>query len=979
MTQTNKKIGVPLEGFAELARKVAAEGAVLLENQGNVLPVQKGETVSIFGRCQIDYYRSGTGSGGAVNVAYTTNLLGSMRLAQGISVNETLAATYEAWHKEHPFDNGGGGWAAEPWHQAEMPLTDELVDAASRQSDKALIVIGRTAGEDQDNAAESGSYLLTPEEKEMIAQVTRYFSKTAVILNVPNIIDMSFVHDASYVHPIGAVLYAWQGGQEGGNGIADVITGVVTPGGKLTDTIAASIEDYPSTKNYGGEDQNLYQEDIYVGYRYFETFAPDKVLYEFGYGMSYTTFSIDGLCAALSSDETITVTATVTNTGDTYSGKEVVQVYYEAPQGKLGKPVRQLAGFAKTSLLAPKESETVTITSPLSTMASYDDSGVTGHPYCYVLEDGEYRLFAGSSVRKTTLVPFVEDSAVTLKDSAAAISFNGTSIHVAEDSIFLGATTVVEELEQALAPTENFKRLRPGAKRSDGSYEPASEEVPRMQYSLRERIESRLPKALPITGNKCITLHDAADGKATLDDFIAQLNEEELATIVRGEGMCSTKVTPGTASCFGGVGDSLFSYGIPLACCADGPSGIRMEGGLKATQLPIGTLQAATWNPALIEELYVMEGKELLRNEIDSLLGPGLNIRRNPLNGRNFEYFSEDPFVTGTFTSATVRGIHKGGATATMKHFAGNNQESNRSVVNSVISERALREIYLKGFEMGVKEGGARSIMTSYNPLNGHWCASNYDLCTTILRKEWGFDGIVMTDWWAKMNSCVDGGDADRTSTNFMVRAGNDLYMVVNNDGAELNASNDNTLPSLANGTLTIGELQRCARHICSFLMQAPVFGRKQTFDEFSVTIAPTDKEPEKVDFLLKNAAPTDAVLSLLASDSSRQTAALQKNVFLPSFTDSVWLEVKEGGDFLLVANTMSQEDVLAQSTVTILLNDSNLCTINTNGTLGQWMTHKLGRVHLDAGFYKLHTNVVKSGMQIGYLALKPIAKKARV
>lgn len=962
MNQTDKKIGIPLEGFAELARKVSAEGAVLLENHGEVLPVKKGETVSIFGRCQIDYYRSGTGSGGAVNVAYTTNLLGSMRKADGILVNETLASIYETWREAHPFDNGGGGWAMEPWHQAEMPLTDEIVEAASKQSDKALIVIGRTAGEDQDNAIESGSYLLTPEEKEMLTLVTRYFSKTAVILNVPNLIDMSFVSDASYVHPIGAVIYAWQGGQEGGNGIADVITGVVTPSGKLTDTIASSIEDYPSTKNYGNPKQNLYEEDIYVGYRYFETFAPDKVLYEFGYGISYTTFSVTDLSASLSSDneecvlahKMVTVTATVTNTGDIYSGKEVVQVYYEAPQGRLGKPVRQLAGFAKTSLLAPQESETVTITFPLSSMASYDDSGVTGHPYCYVLEEGAYRLFAGNSVRNTTLVPITSGSE----------SF---------DFLSLNEATIVEELEQALAPTENFKRLRPGTRRPDGSYEETFEEVPRMQYSLGERIQSRLPEALPITGNLGISLKDVANGTASLASFVAQLNEEELATIVRGEGMCSTKVTPGTASCFGGVGDSLFSYGIPLGCCADGPSGIRMEGGLKATQLPIGTLQAATWNPALIEELYVMEGKELLRNEIDSLLGPGLNIRRNPLNGRNFEYFSEDPFVTGTFTSATVRGIHKGGATATMKHFAGNNQESNRSVVNSVISERALREIYLKAFEMGVREGGARSIMTSYNPVNGHWCASNYDLCTTILRKEWGFEGIVMTDWWAKMNSCVDGGEADRTYTNFMVRAGNDLYMVVNNDGAELNASNDNTLASLANGTLTIGELQRSAKNICNFLMQAPVFGRKQTFAESSIAIAATDVKPAKVDFVLENAAPTDAVLSLLESDSSRQTAAQQKNVFVPSFTDSIWLEVKEGGDFLLIANTMSLEDVLAQSTVTILMNGSTLCTINTNGTLGQWTTHKLGHVHLESGYYELFTNVVKSGMHLGYLALKPI------
>lgn len=960
MNIKEKKIGVPLEGLAEFARKVCTEGAVLIQNENQVLPVKKGETISIFGRSQIDYYRSGTGSGGAVNVAYTTTLLNSMRAVSSITVDEDLAHTYESWHKEHPFDNGGGGWAAEPWHQAEMPLTDELVTAASKKSDKALIVIGRTAGEDQDNLDESGSYQLTPEEKDMIVMVTRHFEQTAVILNVSNIIDMNWIKDTSYVHPIGAVLYAWHGGIEGGNAAADVITGVATPSGKLTDTIAKSLADYPSTSNYGGEEKNLYQEDIYVGYRYFETFAPDKVLYEFGYGSSYTTFEVSGISAkvirksnhTLASQspacmEEIQISATVTNTGDTYSGKEVVQVYYEAPQGTLGQPARQLAGFTKTSLLAPGASETVTVTFPVSSMASYDDSGVTGHPYCYVLEKGTYQFYAGTSVKQVTPV-------------------TSLTYRVAE-------TIVVEELEQALAPTEHFTRLRPGKRLANGTYEPVYEDVPTMQYSLADRIESRVPKALPITGNKGISLKDVAAGKSNLDTFIAQLTEEELATIVRGEGMCSHKVTPGTASCFGGVGDKLFDYGIPVACCADGPSGIRMEGGLKATQLPIGTLQAATWNPKLIEELYVLEGKELLRNEIDSLLGPGLNIRRNPLNGRNFEYFSEDPLMTGTFTAATVRGIHKGGSSATMKHFAGNNQEKCRSVVNAVMSERALREIYLKGFEMGVKDGGALSIMTAYNPLNGHWTASNYDLCTTILRKEWGFTGIVMTDWWAKMNDCVKGGTPDMSYTNFMVRAGNDLYMVVNNNGAEINSANDNTIASLSDGTLTVGELQRSAKNICRFLMQAPVFGRKQEFHETAIVIEPQSSCSTKADFVLADEEPTEQILAL-CGEESRKTAAFQKNVFLPSLTDSIWIEVKTGGEYLVVANTMSKQDVLAQNTVNVLLNNTLMTTINTNGTHGMWVTQKLGKVSLEPGFYEVSTEVVKAGMYLGYLALKPLA-----
>src|SRR5690606_20451816 len=313
-----------------------------------------------------------------------------------------------------------------------------------------------------------------------------------------------------------------------------------------------------------------------------------------------------------------------------------------------------------------------------------------------------------------------------------------------------------------------------------------------------------LHDALPI-------LRDVHDGKVSMEDFIAQLSDEDLATIVRGEGMVSPLVTPGTASAFGGVSDRLLSYGIPVGCTADGPSGIRMDSGDKATQVAIGTLLAATWNVELVEELYVMEGQELLRNNIDTLLGPGLNIRRSPLNGRNFEYFSEDPLISGAFAAACTRGIISGGSYATLKHFACNNQEKHRTKVDAVVSERALRELYLKGFEIAVKDGGANSIMTSYNPINGHWAASNYDLNTTILRGEWGYDGIVMTDWWANMNDPIDGGESSRQNTYAMVRAQNDLYMVVPNYGAEINAMEDNTLEKLADGTLTRGELQRNA------------------------------------------------------------------------------------------------------------------------------------------------------------------------
>ncbi|HBU85145.1 MAG TPA: beta-glucosidase [Paenibacillus sp.] len=924
------QIGVPLEGFAEFSRTVAAEGAVLLKNEGQALPIQKDENVSVFGRIQVNYYRSGTGSGGSVHVAYTTNLLDGLRSKKGLTVNEELAAVYEKWIEENPFDDGGKVWAAEPWNQQEMPLTDELVSQARSKSSKAIVVIGRTAGEDQDNVDAPGSYRLTEDEKAMLKQVTNHFEQTIVVLNVSNIMDMSWLNDESYVHPIQSVIYSWHGGMEGGNAIADVLAGDVTPSGKLTDTIAYSIEDYPSTSNYGNEFKNLYQEDIYVGYRYFETFRPEKVQFEFGYGLSYTTFTTkaeDAKWISQDGENSIKVNVTVTNTGTTYAGKEVVQIYYEAPQGQLGKPAKALVAFGKTNLLQPGESQRLTVSFPVDSMASYDDAGVTGHASAYVLEAGTYRLYVGTSVK-----------------NVEHVSIDGQDGYVVE------TIQLVEQLQEAMAPTESFTRMKPGTRKEDGSYELIFADVPTRQISMAERIEQSLPQTLEQTGNQGYKLRDVKDGKVSLEAFIAQLSDQDLAAIVRGEGMSSPLVTSGTASAFGGVSDSLFNYGIPVACTADGPSGIRMDSGEKATQVSIGTLLAATWNAELVKELYVMEGQELLRNQVDALLGPGLNIRRSPMNGRNFEYFSEDPLISGVFAAACTKGIMKGGSNATLKHFACNNQEKHRSKVDAVVSERALREIYLKGFEIAVKEGGANSIMTSYNPINGHWAASNYDLNTTILRGEWGFQGIVMTDWWAIMNDGVDGGPADRKNTNWMVRAQNDLYMVVPNYGAEINGWDDNTIESLENGTLTRGELQRSAMNICEFIMNAPVFSRKHE--------------------IVENVASFQAKASL----SSEQVQVLADNAQVkPAVGESVYMKVDEAGQYRIIVQIMSPEPELAQSACNVILNDQLMTTIQTNGTEGKWIRQKLVKVELEAGAYELKLDFTKPGLQIDWIEFKQV------
>lgn len=774
-----------LKAYAAKAREMAAEGAVLLRNEGQVLPFAKGTKLAVFGRSQFNYYKSGTGSGGLVNTAHVPNITEALETAGDVTVDQKLKKTYEVWLETHPFDVGVG-WAAEPWYQEEMPLELQLVEEACNRNDAALVIIGRTAGEDKDNSEAQGSYLLAKEEQQVLELVCKTFQKVAVVLNTGGILDMGWVNE----YQPGAVMLVWQGGQEGGLATADLLTGRAQPSGKLPDTIAKTIADYPAAANYGSETRNAYVEDIYVGYRYFSTFAPEKVLYPFGFGLSYTSFEVvPGKVEQ--TEEIISFSAAVRNCGN-WPGKEVVQVYCEAPQGRLGKAARSLCAFGKTGLLQPGESETLVLECQVGALASYDDSGITGHKSCWVLEEGEYRFYLGTDV--------------SCAQPAGTVALS---------------EAVVEELEEACAPVTAFERLRPGENTGD-VYAKNYESVPMRTVSPMERRADRLPQEAPCTGDQGWKLADVAEGKVGMQEFLAQLSEEDLCCMVRGEGMCSPKVTPGTAGAFGGVTDKLLSYGIPVGCCADGPSGIRMDCGTMAFSMPSGTCQASSFNVPLVKELYEYEGMELRKNQVDTLLGPGINLHRHPLNGRNFEYFSEDPLLTGKLAAAQLQGMQEYGVTGTIKHFACNSQEFHRNDVEAVVSERALRELYLKCFEIAVKEGGAYSIMTSYNPINGFWSASNYDLLTTVLRGQWGYQGQVMTDWWAKCND--EGQPGIRTNTAAMVRAQNDLYMVTTS--AQENSMNDNSAASLASGTLTRGELLRSAQNICSFLLRSPALTR---------------------------------------------------------------------------------------------------------------------------------------------------------
>ena len=884
-----KNYKLDLERYAVLARQATAEGCVLLENEGQTLPLREGERVAVFGRMAFHYYKSGLGSGGLVNTRYVVGILDALKDCKEIRLDEKLMGIYEDWIRENPFDEGQG-WGRVPWCQKEMEVTDEMLGCA-RDNDVSLVIIGRTAGEDQDNNAGAGSYCLTETEEDMIRRVCQVSERTVVVLNVGNIIDMSWVEK---YHPQ-AVLYAWQGGQEGGNGVADVLTGKVCACGKLTDTIAERIEDYPSTENFGDPFKNYYKEDIYVGYRYFETFAKDKVLYPFGYGLSYTSFGIKAEILK-NSEEELTVAAEVVNTG-AVKGKEVVQVYAKVPQGKLGNPARRLIGFAKTGELKPGEKEEVVIVIPKYDLTSYDDSGVTGHKSCYVLEEGTYEIFVGSDVRSAESAGCYEEK-----------------------------FRVVEKLQEAYAPVEKFSRMK-AVLMPDGSYQAVTEEVPVRTVDPQERRKQNLPETLVYTGDKGYKLVDVLDGKVSMENFVAQISEEDLIAMFRGEGMCSPKVTPGTAAAFGGVTESMKALGIPVGCCADGPSGIRMDCGTKAFSLPNGTALGCTFNTELVSDLYEMTGKELRLNKIDSLLGPGMNIHRNPLNGRNFEYISEDPLLTGRICAAQVKAMAKSGIGSTIKHFCGNNQEVGRSTSDSVMSERCLREIYLKGFEMAVREGGARSVMTTYGSVNGLWTAGSYDLCTTILRKEWGFEGIVMTDWWAKSN--YEGHQAEVSVKAPMVAAQNDIYMVVSD--AKANPEKDDVEEMLHAGKLTLGELQRNGANILGFLLKSP-----------SILLLTDRICAEELEVMnTKEADDVDAGdLITITSDPETQEMVVDGSLLHPAKGNTDILAVTNDymGEFTVKFVLRSELGELAQLPISVFMDNIHKMTVSVQGTNGKWV-----------------------------------------
>ena len=756
--------------MATLARQAAAEGCVLLKNNG-ALPLAPGEPVAVFGRCQLDWFYVGYGSGGDVHPPYRVNLVEGLRRAD-VPLDEPLAQVYESWCSHPDHEAYHGWWGHWPMSHPEMPLESKWVTDAAARCKTAIVVIGRAAGEDRENTLTPGSYHLTETERAMLKAVTGAFGKTVVVLNTGSIMDMAWTLE--YGEKLSAILMAWQGGMESGNAVADVLTGRVNPCGRLTDTVARNYTDYPSSSHFGGKAFNNYAEDIFVGYRYFDTFAPEQVLYPFGFGLSYTTFSCD-IAALTEEAEQYSLTVAVTNTGNC-PGREVLILRCCPPQGKLGKAASILVAFGKTGLLQPGQAETLSLSFDARCLASFDDTGKTGYSNSFVLEAGTYRFSLNGQEAPALTIPEIR---------------------------------CLETCQEACCVQHPFDRMTLTG----------HETVPAGTVDLAQRILGNLPKQIPVTGDLGYKLSDVAAGTVTLEAFIAQLSDEELEGLTRGEGgMLSALGTEGNAGVFGGVLPSLREKGIPPVVTADGPSGLRLK--RHCALLPIGTALACTWDTELLERLFRELGREMNCHDLDVVLSPGMNIHRNVLCGRNFEYFSEDPLLTGKIAAAIIRGVQSQGVSCCPKHFACNNQEVRRNTNDSRVSHRALREIYLRGFEIAVKEGRPNTLMTSYNKLNGIWAHYSYDLATTVLRQEWGFRGVILTDWWMQRSKSPE-FPAIRDNA-YRVRAQVDVLMPGNMSRTGKQYRSDGTLLKTLDkpGSITRGELQRTAATVLTLILK---------------------------------------------------------------------------------------------------------------------------------------------------------------
>ena len=810
---------------AELSMNLATQGMVLLENQNAALPLADSGNIALFGGGAYGTVKGGTGSGD-VNERYVVNVWDGFNNA---GYNVTSTDWLNAYKQVYDESGGGGGGM---WGAPQVPdieLTDAQIEAAKAGgTDTAVYVIARNSGEGSDRDAEAGDYYLTDIEIANIQKMAANFENSIVVLNVGGIIDTKFFGETE---GLDSMLLMSQAGMRGGDAVVKVLNGEVTPSGKLTDTWAVNYEDYSSSASFGSNDGNTTQEDytddIYVGYRYFDTFNVTPA-YEFGYGMSYTDFAMYVTDVQADADQ-VTVDVRVTNTGDTYSGKEVVEVYFSAPDGTLEKPYQELAAYGKTDELAPGESQTLTISYKTTEMSSYSMDQAA-----YIMEAGDYIVRVGNSSRNTAVAAVIsldetctteqlsnqlvqdEEINVLTNEGATPYSYEGEDEQIAAAPRF--------EIAAADIPYENNASEYDDESVVSYIYEDSDYQIVDQETHPRY---TRTPSGNNTTPAQLIepyeeriqyvektkdtpTLLDVYQGTVTMEELLASLTPEEMSYIVEGVGWGgSTAPIIGAQanSVQGAAGETTSNYydtrKIPNTVLSDGPAGIRItqqyqEDGTTyyqyCTAFPIGTLIAMSWDREVAEQFGHAVGEEMNEMGVTIWLAPALNIHRNPLCGRNFEYYSEDPLVAGMTVSAVTIGVQSWpGLGVSLKHYAANSQEDNRNAVNNTITERAFREIYLKGFEIAVKTANPMTIMSCYNLNNGWPGADDYDLLTDIPRGEWGFTGYIMTDW----------GGGQSTPVNSM-HAGNDMIMP-GGSSASIRQAVEDVAPSFADdGYVTV-------------------------------------------------------------------------------------------------------------------------------------------------------------------------------
>ncbi len=807
-------------------REKAGECMVILENDGTLPLKADQKKIALYGSGARGTIKGGTGSGD-VNSREVINIEEGLREA-GFEIatdawltrfSDELAAakeSYLAFTRKKSEETGMPAIMVlftDPFKEPDEPAITDKADA-----DIAVYVLARNSGEGADRYDREGDYELSAREKENISFLTANYEKVIILLNIGGIIDTKFLRGCG----ANAIVIASQLGNIGGRVVADVLMGKSIPSGKLTDTWAENYSDYPSSANFshnnGNDDDEYYTEGIYVGYRYFDTFCVAPA-YPFGYGKGFTDFSyrLKGACLE---DSFVKVQVEVKNEGSLYAGREVIQVYVSAPAGRIPKPYQELRGFAKSGLLAPGETELVTVNFPIASMASYDVDQAA-----YVLEAGDYIVRAGVHSRDTKV--------------AAVLS--------------LAREVKTVQLRNCFKLDTDLQEITPPAvKRQADDLSEAVRLVIDADAIATETVDYQGER--PILEDKypgkVLTLEDVKEGRATLEDLAAQLTDEELAAMAVGVTAATESSVIGAAAgdVPGAAGQTLAIPGrkIPFLILADGPAGLRLQPHFKTdrdgnvlpggevfgistapfpedtpadaidyyqycTAIPIATALAQSWDMDLVEKMGWIVGREMEVYGCHLWLAPGMNIHRNPLCGRNFEYYSEDPLLTGCCAAADTRGVQtfKGKGT-TIKHFAANSQEDNRMFNNAHVSERALREIYLKGFEVCVKASQPLSVMTSYNLINGIHSANNKDLLQRALRDEWGFEGVVMTDWFTSqdvtsLGLSKPGALYGISSSPQCVFAGNDLQM----PGCQQNI--DDLLSALATGEITRGDLQFCA------------------------------------------------------------------------------------------------------------------------------------------------------------------------